>query len=146
MRTGYREFTERQSAFNAAMSYIMKNAMTESELGLEIDYNKVLVSHGSLTQAINATAAAENGKVLFSWEDNSGQGNATATDIAMVLMYDKEKNMAVYDISAATRSNTKAELILPEDWKHDTLIAYLGFRSANDNSVANSVSLPLTAS
>ncbi len=146
LRIGYREFAERQTAFNAAMSYVMKNALTDSEQGLVIDPNKVLVSHGSLTQAFNAAVTAEEDKVLFTWLDNSGQGNAMATDAAMLLVYNREKNLAVYDAAAATRMDINAELQLPKDWKSDTLIAYLGFCSTTDESVANSVCLPLTVS
>lgn len=146
LRIGYREFAERQTAFNAAMSYVMKNTLADSEQGLVIDYNKVLVSHGSLTQASNATVSTEDSKALFTWEDNSEQGNAMTTDAAMLLVYNKEKTVAVYDTSAAMRSDGNAELELPKDWKDDTLIAYLGFCSANDKSVANSICLPITAS
>jgi len=104
------------------------------------------VSHGSLTQASNATVSTEDSKALFTWEDNSEQGNAMTTDAAMLLVYNKEKTVAVYDTSAAMRSDGNAELELPKDWKDDTLIAYLGFCSANDKSVANSICLPITAS
>ena len=144
LRIGYREFAERQTAFNAAMSYVMKNALADSEQGLEIDYNKVLVSHGSLTQASDTTVSTEGSKALFTWKDNSGQGNAMATDAAMLLVYNQEKALAVYDTSAAMRSDGNAELELPKEWKNDTLIAYLGFCSTNDKSVANSICQPIT--
>ena len=144
LRIGYREFAERQTAFNAAMSYVMKNALADSEQGLEIDYNKVLVSHGSLTQASDTTVSTEGSKALFTWKDNSGQGNAMSTDAAMLLVYNQEKALAVYDTSAAMRSDGNAELELPKDWKNDTLIAYLGFCSTNDKSVANSICQPIT--
>lgn len=91
LRTGYREFAEGQTAFNAAMSYLMRNALTDTQEGFVIDYSKVLVSHGSLTQIFNATAISENNKARFTWEDNSGQGNAMATDRSMTVIYNKEK-------------------------------------------------------
>lgn len=47
IRYGYLEFTESQSAFNAAMSYLMKNAFTGSGESLALDYNKVLVTRYS---------------------------------------------------------------------------------------------------
>ena len=99
----------------------------------------MLVSHGSLTQASDTTVSTEGSKALFTWKDNSGQGNAMATDATMILVYNKEKALAVYDTSAAMRSDGNAELELPKDWKNDTLIAYLGFCSTNDKSVANSI-------
>lgn len=146
LRTGYREFADGQTAFNAAMSYIMKNAMVEDEQGWMIDYGKVLVSHGSLTQVSAATVTTEGNKAGFTWVDNSGQGNATATDEALIVVYNPEKNQAVYNTAAGRRADQKAELSLPQEWEDDLLIAYLGFGSADDESVANSVCLPIAAS
>ena len=85
------------------------------------------------------TATASEGKIFFNWKDNSGTGNAEDTDIAMVLAYNKDKGMAVYDTEADFRQDGTAELMIPDEWQDDELIAYLSFRSADGSSVANSV-------
>ena len=109
IRIGYKEFTGEKSAYNAAMSYMLK---------------KVILNKG---------------KNVFNWKDNSGTGNAEDTDIAMVLAYNKDKGMAVYDTEADFRQDGTAELMIPDEWQDDELIAYLSFRSADGSSVANSV-------
>ena len=68
-------------------------------------------------------------------------GDATVTDAAMLLAYNKDKGLAVYDIAAATRSDAKAELKLPANWKDDALAIYLGFCNEDVTNVANSVCL-----
>lgn len=146
LRIGYRELATNQTAFNAAMSYIMKNAIIDNGQGLELDYNKVLVSHGSLVSVFNATATLESNNILFTWENNSGQGNAMDTDVVLQLVYNKEKNLAFYITSGTTRSECKSVLELPKDWAGDEMVAYLGFHSSYDESVTNSICLPLTAS
>ena len=57
----------------------------------------------------------------------------------MVLAYNKDKGMAVYDTEAGFRQDETAELMIPDEWQDDELIAYLSFRSADGSSVANSV-------
>ena len=47
--------------------------------------------------------------------------------------------MAVYDTEADFRQDGPAELMMPDEWQDDELIAYLSFRSADGSSVANSV-------
>ena len=141
LRFGYKEFSGQQSAFNAAVSYILKHAMKGSGTNVSIDYNKALVTRGSLVPALDATVTVNESKVTFAWTDNSGMGDATVTDTAMLLAYNKDKGMAVYDIAAATRSNAKAELKLPANWKDDALAIYLGFCNEDVTNVANSVCL-----
>ena len=141
LRFGYKEFSGQQSAFNAAVSYILKHAMKGSGTNVSIDYNKALVTRGSLVPALDATVTVNEGKVTFAWTDNSGMGDATVTDAAMLLAYNKDKGMAVYDIAAATRSDAKAELKLPANWKDDALAIYLGFCNEDVTNVANSVCL-----
>ena len=66
------------------------------------------------------------------------------TDIAMLLVYNKDKETAVYDTKTALRSSQHAELQLPSDWQDDELIAYLSFCSADGNTIANSIRLSVS--
>ena len=141
VRIGYKNYTKDQSAFNAAMSYILKNATTGDRANTAIDYDKALVARGSLATAENATVTVESGKASYTWTDNSGAGDAQATDSAMLLAYNKNKKEAMYDIGSATRSETKAELELPTNWSDDALAVYLSFYSTDSRNVANSICL-----
>lgn len=143
IRIGYKEFTEEKSAYNAAMSYMLKKVVINSEKEITIDFNRVLVSTGSLMPVFEGTATASEGKMFFNWKDNSGMGNAEDTDITMVLAYNKDKGMAVYDTEAGFRQDETAELMIPDEWQDDELITYLSFRSADGSSVANSVRMAI---
>lgn len=144
IRMGYKEFTQDKSAFNAAMSYTLKRAVTGSGRDITIDFNRALVSMGTLMPVFEGTAMQERDKMSFNWQNNSGTGNAEDTDIAMLLVYNKDKEMAVYDTGAALRSGKHAELPLPDSWQDDELVAYLSFRNADGDSVANSICLPIS--
>lgn len=141
LRVGYQNYAKGQSAFNAAMSYMLKNATTGCGADVAIDYNKTLVARGSLNTTMNATATIEGNKVSYTWTDNSGTGNARATDTAMLLAYNKHKKEAIYSLDGAARSEAAAELALPTNWSDDALAVYLSFYDEESRTVSNSVCL-----
>ncbi len=139
VRTGYKTYASKQTEFNAAMSYIVKNAIVGDYPDYMIDYSQVLVSRGTLTPADNAAAAATDGKFTFSWDDNSATGSAQATDLAMPLVFNKDKGIAVFSTAAATRAEGTVDVNVPADWAGDAVELYLGFVSADGKTVANSM-------
>ena len=141
LRFGYKGYSTHQSPFNAAVSYIMKHALKGSGTNISIDYSKALVTRGSLMPVLDATVTVNQSKASFSWTDNSGMGDAVATDSAMLLAYNKIKRMSVYTMVIATRSTGKAELVLPTSWSNDALAIYLGFCNVDATNTANSLCL-----
>lgn len=141
VRTGYKSLATGRTAFNAAMSCIMRQGISGSGLDLTVDYNRVLVARGHLMPVFNATATVAASKVSFTWTDNSSMGDALGTDIAMPLAYNKARGEAVYLLDAGIRQSGKAELTLPTNWADDALAIYLAFRSENGERIANSVCL-----
>jgi len=96
IRIGYKELTQDKSAFNSAMSYTLKRAVTGSGKEIKIDFDRALVSMGTLMPIFEGAATVSNHQMTFNWKDNSGMGNAERTDIAMVLVYNKDREAAVY--------------------------------------------------
>ena len=123
------------------MSYIVKNAIGGTSPNYVLDFSRVLVSRGSLTQPANTNVSEAPGKATITWTDNSGQGDAQPTDVAMPLAYDPDKGEAVFNTSAATRADQSAELNFPADLNGDTVELYIGFASADGINVANSIYL-----
>ncbi len=141
IRVGFGNHARGQSAYSEAMSYLLRYAAEGCGEEATLNYDKVLVSRGSLMTAGGASVSADGSSLTFTWTDNSGVGNAMADDVALVLAYDKERQEAVYDLSAATRADGTAGLTLPSHWADDALAVYLGFCSADGKEVANSVCL-----
>ena len=144
IRIGYKELTQDKSAFNSAMSYTLKRAVTGSGKEIKIDFDRALVSMGTLMPIFEGAATVSNHQMTFNWKDNSGMGNAEGTDIAMVLVYNKDKEEAVYDTEVGHRRNESSQLALPVNWQDDELVAYLSFRSADGSNVANSVRVSIS--
>ena len=143
IRIGYKSQAAKQTEFNAAMSYTIKNAITGSYPNYALDYTKIVVSKGGLTQVTGATASWNNNsnEVKIDWTDNSGVGNALATDKAMPFIYNKAKGETIYDTAGATRATHTQSLTVPNDWEGDKVEVYLGMVSDDGKEVADSIYL-----
>lgn len=139
LRISYCEFAGAGKSFHAAVSSFLKNAVIETDSGCAIDFAKALVSRGSLTAVHRAQIAFSDHKITYTWTNNSGEGNATLTDVTLLVAFNKTRRTTVYSDAAACRSDEKAELSIPADWNGEELVVYLGFRSADGKTVANSV-------
>lgn len=139
LRVGYKMYAIKKTAFNAAMSYFINNAIIGDSPDFSIDPSKVLVSRGPLTSALNANATIQPGEVTVSWEDNSSSGSATSSDKALIVVYNVSKMEAVYTTSGATRSEQSQVMTIPADWDNDILSVHLGFISEDGTKVSNSV-------
>ena len=108
LRVGYKLYANKMTQFNSAMSYQLQNAITGVYPDFSIDYTKVLVSKGALLRAEATTGVStEAGVVQLSWTDNSASGGAKATDKALIMLYNADKKVAVYDTAGADRKSTR---------------------------------------
>lgn len=139
LRVGYKMYAIKKTAFNAAMSYFINNAIAGVSPDFTIDPSKVLVSRGPLTPALNASVTIQPGEVTVSWEDNSNSGSATSGDKSLIVVYNVSKMDAVYTTSGATRSDQSHIITIPSDWENDMLSVHLGFISEDGTKVSNSV-------
>ncbi len=139
VKVGYKNYAIKMTQFNSAMSYILKNAVTGSYPNFTIDYANALISRGSLAGVINGAAASSvAGAVEFTWGDNSSEGNAQATDKALILAYNKTKGEAIFVTDGAVRTTGTQTLTVPDDFSSDSVECFIAFISADGLSVANS--------
>jgi hypothetical protein len=141
LRVGFKNFAGGQTAFNAAMSYHMINAISGEYPDYALDFARALVSCGSLVTAENVEASLVDGRVSFTWNDNSGIANALANDRAMPLVFNSTRNEAIYNRAGDVRAVGSTLLNLPAHWIGDEIQLYLGFVSDDGMSIANSVYL-----
>jgi len=139
LNVGFRNYTQQQTATNAAMSHTVRYCMAGKYPAFGIDPSKVLVSSGSLMPGRFCTVKVEDKVATFSWEDNSDESHANIDDFAMPLIYNFTKGEAIFTTEDASRVDCKAELKLPADWSGDLLSCYIAFASVENNSVSNSV-------
>ena len=139
LRVGFKTYAQGRSAFNAAMSHTFKHAITGEYPNYTIDYAKLHVSLGNLTGAGVATTSVLDGKIELFWNNNSGTGNAQATDKALVVAINPTKGESTYITDGATRASGREELPMPPSWQGDEIKVYLSFISEDGKDVATSV-------
>ncbi|AXJ01712.1 hypothetical protein CYPRO_2470 [Cyclonatronum proteinivorum] len=130
--------SDRFTAANAMMSYNIRFGITGDFPAQVLHWPNIRFAMGSLQgpahSGSSVTLDTENGQAVFSWIDNSGQNNALAGDLAMVLLYHTATDQALFDVSAATRESGTAMLQLPEAFTEDPsgVHAWLAFRRSDD--------------
>ncbi|MAL58605.1 DUF6266 family protein [Tenacibaculum adriaticum] len=142
IKVGYKAFAVKKTEFNAAMSYVLNNAVGGIAPNFTIDYSLALLSRGSLSSVLNgSTDLATPGQVTFDWDDNSAEGNANATDKAMVLVYNPSKKESVSILDGADRTVGSQVITIPNTYAGDTVELFMAFVSADGTQVSNSVYL-----
>lgn len=141
IQIGFSNYEQNKSAYNAAISYLMRHAFTGSGTNAVLDYDRARVCQGSLTPAVGASVCLQGGNVKILWTDNGCDGDAADDDEAMVLVYNKTREEAVCNMSSASRAACSCLLRLPMGWEADELAVYLGFRSSDGKRLSNSVCL-----
>lgn len=143
LRIGYHNYAQGRSAYNTAVSYLLKHCITRTETGESVlDYRRAMVSIGFLMPAQQAEFSCEEpGKGVFRWVDNSGLGNACEDDIAMTMIYNADRKEAIYRLEAGVRADEQSVLEFPHDWEGETLLPYLAFRSADREMTSAGVCL-----
>lgn len=138
VNVGYKSFAIKKTPFNAAMSYVLNNAIIGIAPDFSVDYGSALLSKGILSKALNPSADLSTaGQVSFSWDDNSTENNAKRTDRAMLLVYNPMKNESTYQLAGADRITGSEVLVIPNTYAGDTVELFMAF-VALDGKVSNS--------
>ena len=139
IKVGYKNYAIKKTEFNAAMSEILGNAITGVAPNFEVDYANALLSKGSLSTALNPTFDLTTpGNVTFEWDDNSTDGNANATDKAMLLVYNPDRRESIFILDGAARSSTTEILTIPASYSGEDVQIYMAFVSEDGSKVSNS--------
>ena len=131
-----------KSTFNLATGYHIKNALLHDGTGIyDIDYPKVLIGKGDLRGLTNATVTPDGMYITLTWSDNSGQGNAAATDELVVVAYCEALDLFETANTAGTRDLTTVQLPLPAYWASQNVEVWATFVSADKKQAATSTYL-----
>ena len=142
IKIGYKSFATKKTEFNAAMSYVLNNAVGGIAPNFTIDYSLALLSRGPLSGVLNGTTdLATAGQVSFDWDDNSAEGNANVTDKAMVLVYNPSKKESISILNGVDRTAGSQIVTIPGTYAGDTVHLFMAFVSADGGLVSNSVYL-----
>ncbi|UPS90865.1 DUF6266 family protein [Bizionia sp. M204] len=142
IKIGYKAFAVKKTEFNAAMSYVLNNAVGGVAPNFTIDFTLALLSRGPLSGVLNGTTDLTTaGQVTFDWDDNSAEGNANVTDKSMVLVYNPSKKESISILDGADRTVGSQVVTIPNTYAGDTVELFMAFVSEDGKTVSNSVYL-----
>lgn len=128
---GFKESGVNTTAYNRFIKKNFEVGFGGSFPNFELLFNKIKVSVGTLLLPYSPSALIDSGAVNVSWTDNSGEGNALATDKAMILVYNSAKGTAVFKLEGAGRSTRQENLTLPTAWNGDSVDIWMAMVSAD---------------
>lgn len=118
--------------YNFACKYALDKAITGIAPDVELDFSKVLISDGLLSQPTGTTAQLVEDVVNFKWNDNSESSSGIGTDKAVMVVYNVDNYEVSYSIGKVTRASGSGSLPIPNSAVGDKLLFYIFFQSAND--------------
>ncbi|KQT17115.1 hypothetical protein ASG31_12260 [Chryseobacterium sp. Leaf404] len=128
-----------KSRTNMAQSYTMKECISISAGIPSLVYTKVMITKGELAGFQNVLSSAEPSQVIeFTWDDNSSQGNASATDQASVVCWCEET--AAFEIfeNAAARNSSTASVTLSSFYSGKDVQVWVYFTNEAQTTASNS--------
>jgi hypothetical protein len=139
LRVGFKSQAVKMSAYNAATSCNMANALKGTFPDYQIDYSKVMVSRGKLPGALNPKAVVGSASEIgFTWENNSAKINARADDKAVLVIYNPVKEKALSDFGGSTRIGGSQRINLPASFSGDEVHCYISFQNVGQSVISNS--------
>ena len=132
---------KREFTYNRIFSENIRNATSGDPLNPQIDYEKLKLSLGSVSQAVQIEVKpASDGKLVFNWDGKQPRLSALADDVAFVACYCEELRSWKYETNLGLRKN-KTRVFPIEDFKGKEVHVYFGFKSARFEESSDSVYL-----
>ena len=119
IRIGMNAVAQGMTELNAAMSYNLKSGITGTWPSYTVDYTKLIFAKGNLDNVYSPSMSFQDTEMELAWSDNSGIGNAKATDKVMILIYNATKNESKVDTNVADRNERTASMSVPSAWTGD---------------------------
>jgi hypothetical protein len=143
IKAGFKWNTDRMPERNAAISYLMKNAVKGEKPDIWIDYPAVKVARGNLPvpQHVSAELSSDNNLVI-DWTYNASLGTSRATDRVLALAYFPGIKQAVWSIDdTVVRADEQIMLELSKSAAQKEMHVYLAFADQEGNDASDSVYL-----
>jgi hypothetical protein len=126
---------------NVATAYNKIHALRMVDGKAEIDFAEVLLSAGNAKKPQDAQVQLSEKGLEFTWAYDAIEDWESRKDQAMLMAYFPESNEAIYDCSAARRSEAKDLLELHATYLNRQMEVYVAFTTADRADVSTSVYL-----
>ncbi|WP_316837084.1 DUF6266 family protein [Pedobacter nutrimenti] len=127
-----------KNAFNLAVEYNKPQVVKGTYPNLEIAYDKVLLSKGSLKPVVNLHTEECPAGLCFNWDTNPQMAWQESTDQAMVLVCFPEQKKVFYTLFGSSRLSGSMEQAFPASLKGKYMESYISFISADRRQLSDS--------
>jgi len=138
LRAGFIEQAIDKTAFNAAVSYTYNHAVTGVYPDFDIDFTKLLVSQGTLAEALNPEVSASEGQIHFTWQNNADNLEVMDSDKVLLLIYNAARQKTVFLVGGNTRDSGSQSIDIPDLFDGDTVQCYIAFQNMDETAASNS--------
>ena len=139
IRLGFKQVSTGMSQFNMFMKTNIHDVVAGIYPNFTFDFTRLIVAKGTLMGVEGGSATAAAGKKInLDWTDNSGAGDALATDKALQLVINYEKGRVIQDTMTKTRTDASSALTVPLSWVGDDVHVFLAFQDVSGAKVADS--------
>lgn len=140
VRFSMKSLTKYGTGWSAAIQYNMTYAVTGSYPNQSVDLTLARISAGNVDLPYSPNATPDGTTLTIQWADNSGMGNALATDIICAAVYNPAKSQWIYSSQIAERNERNGTFTLPTAWTGDTVTVFMFVRRGN-TEFSNSTNL-----
>lgn len=128
LRIGFSAFTATRSAYNAAMSYNMKNALIGEYPEISVVPSAILVSRGNLPGNVKAAAKPVSGNtVKFFWNTSEAIPLERENDKVLLVLRSLNDKLSDYRIDAGKRIDGEAHIKTDAAFMGKDIACYLVF-------------------
>lgn len=140
IRLGFKHAAEERqmSAFNLAMSYNKKQAITGLYPNLQLDYSRVVVSMGDVADMEGGSARWVAGGMELTWADNSGEGHAKSSDYLLALLFFPDERHVVHLFNGNHRNEGRSFITLESSLTEKPVHVYASFCRYDGSDVSPS--------
>lgn len=139
IKIGFKDYANKQTAFNSAMSYNLNHSVIGDFPLFTIDYSSALVTRGNLAGVQNLNASSDLvGQLQLTWNANSSESNANSTDLAFVLVYDSVNGTAYSIKTDSTRDSINAFITVPTNFSGINAEVFFSFITPDGKAISNS--------
>jgi hypothetical protein len=141
IKIGFEKKTNKYPAFQIAVEYNLKHAVTGEYPNFEIDYSKAVFSQGALDMAwAGKIVLTGDHELLVTWEvPETSKIKITGKDTLHMMLYSKKRNKLVnFGKVMATRGDLQFKEYFSQLYYGETLHAWIFFSSPDGRSVSNS--------
>lgn len=131
VRFSMKSLTKYGTGWSAAIQYNITYAVTGSYPNQEVDPTDVRISAGNIDLPYSPSATADGTTLSLTWADNTGMGNALATDVICAAAYNPTKSVWVYNSEIAERNERNGNFVVPTAWTGDNINVFMYCRRGN---------------